>query len=152
MMCRDRARAETLAMLAQNFFMPMRLVNRGQRLAHQLLARFADHAAISPVHHPDHASLVHEPHAIQGILPDQPQLGLGIPQHALRLVAFRNILHDGDEMRDRSVLGPDRSDGVFVLIKAAVLAAIGEAAAPGPAFENGAPQVLVKPLIMFVGL
>ena len=70
----------------------------------------------------------------------------------LRLMASREVVLDGDEMRDLAAGVVHRRDGLLLGVEAAVLAAVHQLPMPDTAGQNRIPQGLVNRALLLAGL
>src|SRR5512142_2773888 len=68
------------------------------------------------------------------------------------LLPLSDILFNSDEVLNLMALAPDRCDGLFLHIEAAILAPVDDFAAPDLARRDGIPHLAVISLIMPAGI
>src|ERR1035437_10665694 len=77
---------------------------------------------------------------------------LAVAQGLLRPLALGKILLDRDEVGDLAVGIAHRRDGLLLVIKTAVLAAVHQLALPRPPGQNRFPQLLINLAVLFARL
>ena len=72
-----------------------------------------------------------------------------LTREIVRSPALSHVVHDPDEMGDRTAFGADRRNGMLVVKETSIFPAVCEFAAPGLAGENRLPQIAIEGLVVF---